>query len=258
MQTYLLRGFGLLGVILFLPLFLLTFSDPHSIEQTAKGFIEWKLKQETHEKIDAITLPKSEAIEKFLGDKAKTLHQKATTELTAYKQMLKENAPAIMAEQLVKLRNLDCECRKIWEERYKLAIRFNIASLEEAKTQLKTFMQMTYMQIVHELTLDVRIFLGVNTFIFLFLLLASFFKPEASPQLFIPAILLIISTIICSYFYLFEQNWLFTIIYNDYTGFGYLAYLSVVFFFLCDVTLNKARVLGTLLNAISPGGGPSC
>jgi len=63
-------------------------------------------------------------------------------------------------------------------------------------------------------------------------------------------VLLLISTIICSYFYLFEQNWFFTIIYNNYLGWGYLIYLGVVFGFLCDVVFNKGQVTTEILNVI--------
>lgn len=52
------------------------------------------------------------------------------------------------------------------------------------------------------------------------------------------------------YFYLFQQNWFFTIIYDDYVGFGYLTYVSVVFAFLCDVVFNQARVTTEIINGM--------
>lgn len=47
-----------------------------------------------------------------------------------------------------------------------------------------------------------------------------------------------------------EKNWLLTILFNDYLGFGYLAYLAVVFALLCDIILNRARVTTTIVNAV--------
>ena len=64
---------------------------------------------------------------------------------------------------------------------------------------------------------------------FSLLLLASFLKPKAVIQLFVPGLLLVTSTLVCSYFYLFEQNWFFTIIYNDFLGRWYLAYAGGLF-----------------------------
>jgi len=125
-----------------------------------------------------------------------------------------------------------------------------IVSIEKAKSKLVDFGQAKYMEIVEKLTLDVRIFLGTNAVIFIFLLLVSSFKPKAIRHLFLLGILMMISTIICSYFYIFEQNWFYTIIYNDYTGLGFLAYLMVVFAILCDIAFNKARITTEILNGI--------
>lgn len=83
---------------------------------------------------------------------------------------------------------------------------------------------------------------------FLVLLAVSFFNPRAIAHLFVPGTLLLVATMVSSYFYVFEQNWFFTIIYNDYIGFAYIGYLSVVFLFLCDVVFNGARVTTEIIN----------
>ena len=251
MKKHLLRAFGLFGIILFVPLFMLTFSDPHIVEKSAKGFIEWKLKNELNGKIDSITLPQSKTLETFLGDRAKDLHQKTDEKLIELKQQLKDNVPAVIAAQIAKMANLNCECRKKWEERLKASLNFEVASLEKAKEKLADFTQAKYMEIVEKLTRDVRIFLGITSLVFIFLLIASFLKPSATEHLFLPGALLLLSTIICSYFYLLEQNWFYTILFNDYTGFGYLVYLLVVFAILCDIVFNKARVTTEIINALA-------
>ncbi len=58
-----------------------------------------------------------------------------------------------------------------------------------------------------------------------------------------------ISTLFCSYFYIFEQNWLLTIIHSSYLGFAYLTWLGIVFLFLCDIVFNRARITTEILNA---------
>jgi hypothetical protein len=50
--------------------------------------------------------------------------------------------------------------------------------------------------------------------------------------------------------YLFEQNWFHTILFNDYVGFGYFAYLGVAVAFLADIAFNRARVTTDLINAV--------
>ena len=123
-----------------------------------------------------------------------------------------------------------------------------VISLERAKSKLVEFSHAKYMQIVEKLTLDVRIFLGANSIVFIFLFLASFLKPMAVKHLFLPGSLMLFSILICSYFYLFEQNWFYTIIYNDYTGFSHIGYLPFVFAILCDTVFNNARVTTELIN----------
>ena len=250
MKRVSLRGFGVLGIFIFVPLFLFTFADPQLIETSAKSFVEWKLNSETNKKIDSVQLPPENRFEKLLGNKAKELRKEAETKLAKLKQQLKDDAPSILAAEIAKMRNLDCECRKKWKNKIRESIELNIVSLEKAKSKLIDFSQMKYMQIVEKLTLDIRIFLGTNSVIFIFLMLVSFFKPQAILHLFLPGILMMISTIICSYFYIFEQNWFYTIIYNDYTGLGFLAYLMLVFAILCDIAFNKARVTTEILNGI--------
>lgn len=123
-----------------------------------------------------------------------------------------------------------------------------VASLETAKEKLIEFSHAKYMEITEKLTLDVRIFLATNAVIFIFLLLTSFMRPQAVKHLFLPAGLMLASTVICSYFYLFEQNWFYTIIYNDYTGYSFIGYLAFVFAILCDIVFNKARVTTEIVN----------
>ncbi len=132
---------------------------------------------------------------------------------------------------------------------------FDIALLQAANDRVVAFIQATYMQVVAELKRDIRVFTGSNAGVFLLLLLVSFLRPEAIAHLFVPAALLVVVTLICAYFYVFEQNWLLTIIYGDYLGFAYLAYLGVVFLFLCDIVLNRGRVTTKIANAILDAAG---
>lgn len=250
MEKVSLRIIGLFGVVLFVPLFVFTFADPHLIEKSGKAFIEWKLQVETNKKIDSIQLPKAGNLEKMLGAKARKLRDEAEKKLENIKQQLKSDAPAIIATQIAKLRNLDCECRKKWEERIRISMESRLLSLEAARSKLIDFTHVKYMEIVRNLTEDVRIFLGANSVVFIFLLLVSLLKPRAVKHLFLPGGLLLVSTAICSYFYIFNQNWFYTIIYNDYTGFAYVGYLAFVFAILCDIVFNKAKITTEIINAI--------
>ena len=185
----------------------------------------------------------------MLGVQAREMRAQTELKLEEVKRQLRSDAPAILSAQIAKLQNLDCECRKKWETSLRQSMQTKLVSLERAKAKLMGFSHAKYMQIVEELTLDVRIFLGVNSLVFLFLLFASFMRPMAIKHLFLPSGLMMVSAAICSYFYIFEQNWFYTIIYNDYLGFGYVAYLILVFVILSDIVFNKARVTTEVINA---------
>jgi len=250
MKRISLRGFGILGIFVFVPLFLFTFADLQFVETSAQSFIEGKLNSATNKKIDAVRLPQLNRFEKLLGNKAKELRKIAEAKLAKVKQELKDDVPTILSTEIAKMLKLDCECRKKWESKLRNSMEFDIVSLEKARSKLIDFGQAKYMEIVEKLTLDVRFFLGANSIIFIFLLMVSFFKPKAVRHLFFPGILMMVSTVICSYFYIFEQNWFYTIIYNEYTGFGFLAYLMLVFAILSDIAFNKARITTEILNSI--------
>jgi len=79
----------------------------------------------------------------------------------------------------------------------------------------------------------------------------SFLKPNTTDYLFLPGVFMLISTIICSYFYIFEQNWFYTLLYNDFTGFGYLAYLLGIFVLLCDIAFNKAKITKEIIDFLA-------
>jgi hypothetical protein len=249
MEKVLLRVVGLLGIILFVPLLLFTFADSNLIEKSGKSFVEWKLQAEMYTRIESIHLPDETKLERLLGAKAQELRAKTDLQLNKIKQQLKDDAPAILSAQITKLQNLDCECRRKWEHSIRLSMDSKLASIEVLKTKFIDFSHVKYMEIVNKLTLDLRIFLAANSIVFIFLFVASFLQPRAIKQLFLPGGLMLISTVTCSYFYIFEQNWLYTIIYNDYTGLAYIGYLGVVFTILCDIVFNRARVTTEVLNA---------
>ncbi len=242
-----LRIIGLVGVLLFGASFWFTFGVPGFVEESAKGFIKERLEEETTEKIDSITLA---AQDTQLGQIAQRLFKDNEDQIRRLKAQLAEKAYEKAADVIAEMRDLSCECRDKYAAMIKRNTEFKITSLYAASEKLQDFMKTKYMEIVQKLTRDVRIFVGSNLAVFIILLLVSFLKPHARIQLLLPGIFLLVSTLICSYFYIFEQNWFFTILYNDYIGFGYLAYLGLVFACFCDIVFNRARVTTEIVNMV--------
>ena len=72
--------------------------------------------------------------------------------------------------------------------------------------------------------------------------LASFVPTRRRNLIIYPTVLLCISVAVCSGFYLFNTDWFYRLLFQNFIGFGYTAWLAVLFLFLADVTMNEARV----------------
>ncbi len=242
-----LRTIGILGSLLFGALFYLTFGVPDSVERAGQVFIKYQVEKEVKEKLSSSRLTS-------FKEKAQSLADKYQLDINKTKEDLNNNLPHKIALVIAAMCRLDCEKKKRIENSLESGYRKHINALKIVKDKLTDLIRGKYVEIVKNLTRDVRIFLGSNTVLFLLLLSASFLKPKAISHLFLPSILLLIATVISSGIYIFGQNWFFTIIYNNYMGFGYLAYIGVIFGLLVDIVFNRARVtteaINTILNVI--------
>lgn len=242
-----IRMIGALGVILFGTAFIFTFHVPGGVEEIAKDFIKEKIEEKTREKIDSLSFAGTDsALSKLVQRLSKSKEQ----EITKLKNKLQDKVHEKTATVIAEMRDFDCKCREKYAQSVKRHTQFRIASLQSANDRLLSFMKSTYMNIVQNITLDLRFFSGSNLAIFILVLLLSFLKPKAIAHLFLPGILLVISTALSSYFYLFEQNWVFTIIYNDFLGFWYLVWIGLIFAILSDIVFNSARVTTQIINTI--------
>jgi len=246
LQKLSLRSVGVVGGAIFLTFFVFTYSVPGWVEAFAADYIESKAQQRIDTTIDSVRPPESESA---LARLAQSMYEKNDAQIEQSKANLKNKVHEQWAAALAAVRDLDCECRQKWEDWFESAFNTNIVLLQAANAQVSKFIHSTYMQVATELTRDIRIFTGTNAAVFILLLLVSFAKPQAITHLFLPGALLAISTLICSYFYIFEQNWLLTIIHSSYLGFAYLAWLGIAFLFLCDIVFNRARITTEIINA---------
>ncbi|MBD5782319.1 hypothetical protein IEN85_22660 [Pelagicoccus sp. NFK12] len=247
LQRIVLRLIGLGGIVVFGIFFTFTYAIPDWVETFAADFIERKATEKIDESIDSLQLPQGEGL---IGAFARSLQSKNQERIEELREKIRLEVHERMADAIAKIRDLDCECRDKWAEYYKRGFQFEMNLLQSANDKLVDFIHYKYTEIATNLKADIRIFTGSNFVIFLLLLLVSFAKPQAMAHLFLPGSLLTFTTLVCSYFYLFEQNWLLTIVYNDYTGFAYLVYLGVLFLTLCDIVFNRARVTTAILNAL--------
>ena len=247
LQRACLRLVGIAGTAIFATFFAFTYAVPDWVETFAADFIENEVHAEIDSRIDDFEVSAGES---GVSQLAAALYQQNLREIERRKEALKAGVHETMATALAEIRDLDCECRDKYAQLFERGLQSDLELLQGANDRIVEFIQTTYMDVVAALKRDIRVFTGVNAGVFLLLVLVSFMKPKAIGQLFVPAVLLTLATLISAYLYVVEQDWLLTIIYSDYWGFLYLVYLGIVFLALCEVVLNRARVTTAIANMV--------
>lgn len=230
------------GTALFSAAFTASILNPGYVEEVAEAIIRLQVQRSVHEKIDALDA-------KFLSGKAVDLFKRQGEEIEIAKRQLKEKAPERIASVIGEMRNLDCECRKKIERTIREGIELRITTAAQAQDKLTAIIQTKYMEVADKLTREFRIFTCTNALVFALLGIGAFFKRGGGIHLIPAALVMVVAAVITGYLYLFNQNWLHTILFSDYVGFTYVVYLSIVFAFLCDILFNRARVTTEILNA---------
>jgi hypothetical protein len=241
-RTFLLL-LSAVGTMLFGAALVTSLLNPGYVEETAKEIIRRQVERKVHEKIDALD-------EKFLSTKAGALINKHAEEAETARRQLKEKTPEKIAAVISEMRNLDCECRKKIENHFRDGFESKIVMASQAQERLTSLIRTKYMETAEKLTREFRIFTGINALVFALLGIAAFLKQGSGRHLILPALVLVVASTVTGYLYLFNQDWLHTILFSDYVGFTYILYLSMVFAFLCDVSFNRARGTTQLLSSV--------
>lgn len=108
-----------------------------------------------------------------------------------------------------------------------------------------------YNGVFDELRRDITIFLSANLIVLGAALILALVRGRAARHLAPVSILMTLATLLTSYWYVFGQNWILSIITSDYFGWSYLGFLAVVFLLLADIALNRARVISRILNTLA-------
>jgi hypothetical protein len=234
---------GVIGFVFFALAFLASIASPGFVEQVARNLIRYEVEKKVHEKVESID-------SHFLAKKAEVFAKNHADDIARTKHLLAQQLPARIAEVIAEMQNLDCECRKKIETNIREGFEWRIASASAAQEQLSTLIRSKYMETASQLTREFRIFTGANAIVFALLLVAVLIKRQAGIHLLPSALVLLLAATVTAYLYLFNQNWLHTLVFNDFAGFAYIAYLGGAFALLCDIIFNRARVTVEVLNAL--------
>jgi len=236
-----LRIIGLVGAAVFGLAFAITLLSPIQIERAARGFILAEIDERVGRALGS-------ASEARVGRAAEILAERK--EIASLRERLATPAKPEIAAIVDRMQAPACDCRKAMLQAFDATAEKRISTLERAELRLRRMVEGHYGEVVAGLLRDMRIFTGVNLIAFLMLLALSVAKPSHVRQLFVPAILLGISAMIASGFYLLGQDWFFTLLYGDFVGWAYAIWLLLIFALLCDVALFKARITMRMVNAV--------
>lgn len=239
-----LRTIGMCGILLFGVLFSITFSSPEIIEKSAKGFVKYQIEKDVREKQKLIS-------QSSVANKALSITKNLGIESEKIQKNLDNNLPERIANVIASMCDYNCERKNALALSITSGYLDRLKNINIAQDTLGNIIKEKYIEIVANLKFDLRVFLGTNFSMFLFLLILSFAKSKAIAHLFLPGLILLLATILSSSIYIFGQDWFYTILYNDYMGFGYLTYVAVIFGVLIDIALNKARVTTEVINGIT-------
>lgn len=237
----LVLAFGIVGFLFFGAAFVASVANPGLVEQVAKDVIRYQVEKNVRERIESID-------ERFLTKRAEAIAKGYADEIAISKRQLSEQLPERIAAVIAEMRNLDCECRKKIGSSLRAGTEWRILSSWRAQEHLATLIRTKYMETANKITREFRIFTGTNAFVFALLIFAVLLKRQAGLHLLPSALILLVAASFTAYLYLFNQNWLHTLVFSDYVGLAYIGYLSVAFAFLCDIIFNRARVTTELLS----------
>jgi len=238
----------ILFIFLYGVLFVSAFLSPYTIEKHAHSFIAQEVSKRTHERIDNIG--KHKIFNSKLMVLAKKKMKEEQEKVNKIKTLLHLKADKILADVVTKMHDQNSKCRKKHERFFHGVLVDVKLSLTKGINQIKSFMKRGYMVVMQKVLDDLKIFLGSNFLALFALFLLLHYKAKHEKTLVWLAGFMLVSTLVCSYFYIFNQNWFFTLIFNDFVGFTYLVYLLVLFSFFVDIGFNKARVTEVIGNAI--------
>jgi hypothetical protein len=230
-----------IGTLLFGTGLLLSLLNPLSIEQAAREVVRIEVERRVGERID--TLSNS----RIVGLAQKAL-QKTDLDVLKTQEALRQELPSKVANVVADMLNADCECRKRLVARMPRNEESRLASLAQVRENLLSLIESAYASVASNLMREFRIFCGSNAAAFALLGAVTLVRRRAALQLFLPAFVLLGAVATTGSLYLFEQNWLHTIVFGEYVGFAYSLYLAAVALLLADVAFNRARVTTQVVN----------
>jgi hypothetical protein len=242
MRTVLLV-LSMFGALLFGTALVLSYISPLLIERAAREVVRIEVEHQVGETIDSLSQSR------IVGLAERAL-EKTDAEIAETQQSIRADLPRKVASVIADMLNADCECRKRLVASFQTGESIRLASRMQFRDRLAGLIESAYASVSNNLIREFRIFAASNAVAFALLGAITFWRKKPMLQLVLPAVVLIGAVVVTAGMYLFNQNWLHTIMFGQYVGLGYCIYLACVALLLADVVFNRARATTRLANLL--------
>ena len=211
---------SIVGALVFGSAFVLSYINPAFVESIAREVVRMEVEHRVGERLNSLE-----------GRK------------------IAEGVPRKVAEIATEMRNPDCPCRQAIERTVVGIFEDRTLELSRLNERLALLVRTKYMEVAGALTREFRIFSGANALVFALLGITVLNRKRAQLQLALPAVVLVGAAGLVGYLYVFNQNWLHSVLFGEYVGLAYFGYLTLAVALLCDIVFNRARVTTKFVNA---------
>ncbi|MRV74324.1 hypothetical protein GJ700_21695 [Duganella sp. FT92W] len=234
---------SLAGTLLFGTAFILSWLNPIWIERMASTAVRVEVERAAGERVDALSgAPIVGLAQRALG--------RTDAEIERTREAMRSEIPANVARVATAMLDPDCACRARLKSAADASRRQHLHSLSQLRVRLTSLIESAYADVRAKLLREFRIFTASNAAALAMLGAVTLVRPKARLQLMLPAAALAGGVVVTTGLYLFAQDWLHTILFNDYVGLGYVIWLSVVILLLTDILGNRARVSTRMANGV--------
>jgi len=235
---------SILGALVFGAAFVASYVNPTFVESIGREVVRREVERRVDEKIASLENTRIVSLaENMLG--------RNKMDIAKTRQLIESGLPQKIAAVIAEMRNADCPCRNRIERTVVGFFKVHVDELTSIDERLTELIRAKYLDVAAALTREFRIFAGANAIVFALLGLTVLLRKQATVQFILPTIVLLGSAAIVGYLYLFEQDWLHTIVFGEYVGLAYFGYLGVAVLLLADIAFNRARVTATLFGGVA-------
>lgn len=232
------------GTALFGLAFVVSFFAPVRVEAMARVLLQQEI--EARATASLLAMERSRIVQ-F----AHRLAEQRPELAEAARERLRARLVPIVEAVILEMRDPDCPCRRQLASATALEPDKSLHdALQSGRERLTGFIHTKYVETAGALLREFRIFTGANALMFVLLGLVLRMHYRARAHLLPATTVLLLTTVVVAGLYLFQQNWLHTIVFGDYVGWAYFTYLGIVGALLGDLLLNHGRVNARIVSTI--------